>query len=98
MQSAVAAGVAMTIPVRALTDVVADVAAVTGDGKAVSLEKAAVEELSKSLRGNLLMPGNPGYNIARRVLNRGIDKHPALVVQPSGVADIQHAINFARER
>jgi FAD/FMN-containing dehydrogenase len=98
MRSAVAAGVAMAIPLRALTEVIADVAAVTGDGKAVSLEKAAVKELSDSLRGNLLMPGNAGYDIARRVLNRGIDKHPALIVQPTGVADIQHAINFARER
>jgi FAD/FMN-containing dehydrogenase len=98
MQSAVAAGVAMAIPARALTEVVADVAAVTGDGNAISLEQAAVRELSDALRGNLLLPGNPGYDVARRVLNRGIDKHPALIVQPSGVADIQHAIDFARER
>jgi FAD/FMN-containing dehydrogenase len=31
-------------------------------------------------------------------MNASIDKHPALIVQPSGVADIQQAINFARER
>ncbi len=98
VQSAVAAGVAMAIPVRALTEVVTDVAAVTGDGNGISLERAAVKELSDSLRGNLLLPGNPGYDVARRVLNRGIDKHPALIVQPTGVADIQHAIDFARER
>ena len=55
MQSAVAAGVAMAIPVRALTEVVADVAAVTGDGNAISLEQSAVKELSDALRGNLLL-------------------------------------------
>ena len=98
MRTAVAAGVAMALPVRALTEVVADVAAVTGRGKAISLEKAAVDELKSSLRGNLLMPGNAGYDVARRVLNLGIDKHPALIVQPTGVADVQNAVNFARER
>ena len=98
MQSAVAAGVAMAIPVRALTEVVADVAAVTGDGEAISLEQAAVKELSDSLAGDLLLPGNPGYDLARRVLNRSIDRHPALIVQPTGAADIRQAVNFARER
>jgi FAD/FMN-containing dehydrogenase len=98
MQSAVAAGVAMALPLRALTEVNDAVAAVTGDGAEISLEKAAVKELSDSLRGNLLLPGNAGYDAARRVLNRGIDKHPALIVQPTGVADIQNAIRFAGER
>jgi FAD/FMN-containing dehydrogenase len=32
------------------------------------------------------------------VLNKSIDRHPALIVQPSGVADIQNAVNFAGER
>jgi FAD/FMN-containing dehydrogenase len=97
VQSAVAAGVAMALPLRALTEVNDAVAAVTGDGAAISLERAAVKELSDSLRGNLLLPGNAGYDAARRVLNRGIDKHPALIVQPTGVADIQNAIRFAGE-
>lgn len=98
MHSAVAAGVAMALPLRALTEVNDAVAAVTGAGAEISLEKAAVKELSDSLRGNLLLPGNAGYDVARRVLNPTIDKHPALIVQPSGVADIQNAVNFARER
>ena len=98
MQSAVSAGVAMAIPLRALTEVKDAVAAVTGAGAEISLEKTAVKELSDSLRGNLLLPGNAGYDVARRVLNRGIDKQPALIVQPTGAADIQNAIDFARER
>jgi len=32
------------------------------------------------------------------VLNRSIDKRPALVVQPSGVADVRSAVTFARDR
>lgn len=106
LQAAVAAGVASALPgtkvfaaeLATLTQVVSDIAAVSGSGAEVALERAAVKELSDSLRGNLLLPGNAGYDIARRVLNESIDRYPALIVQPTGVADIQNAVNFARER
>lgn len=83
---------------QALTQVTSSINAVTGTGGDVVLEQAAVQELSDSLRGNLLLTGSDGYDIARRVLNKSIDKYPALIVQPSGVADIQNAVTFARER
>lgn len=89
---------AMAAALQALMQVTSDVNAVTGDGAQTVLEKAAVQELSDSLRGNLLLTGTDGYDLARRVLNRSIDKYPALIVQPSGVADIQNAVVFARER
>lgn len=102
LRTAAAAGVAATLPSRALLAQLAavkdDVAAITGDGRSVAIERAAIDELSGSLRGNLLMPGNAGYDTARRVLNESIDKHPALIVQPTGVADIRNAVTFARER
>jgi len=104
LRSAVAAGVAtaaapaLATQFRALTAVTGSVAAVSGDRAAIEIEKAAVEELAASLRGNLLMPGNAAYEEARRVLNPGIDRHPALVVQPSGATDIRNAVTFARER
>src|SRR5687767_5288736 len=75
----------------------ADVNAVTGDGASVTLSRAAVQELGASLRGNLLLPGHEAYEQARRVLNASIDKRPALIVQPKGVADIKTAVDFARE-
>lgn len=83
---------------QALLQVTSNVDAVTGNGESVVLEKAAVQELSDSLRGKLLVTGSDGYDMARRVLNKSIDKYPALVVQPSGVADIRNAVTFARER
>lgn len=83
---------------RALTQASADIDAVTGSGASTVLEKAAVNELAASLRGNLLLTGSEGYDVARRVMNASIDKYPALIVQPTGVADIQQAVNFARER
>ena len=83
---------------QALTQVTSSINAITGDGGDVVLEQAAVQELSDGLRGNLLLTGSEAYDKARRVLNKSIDKYPALIVQPSGVADIQNAVTFARER
>lgn len=104
LRSAIAAGVAaattpsLAAQFHALTQVSGNIAAVTGARTAIEIEKAAVQELSDSLRGNLLLPGNPGYDTARRVLNSGIDRHPALIVQPVGATDIRNAVTFARER
>lgn len=83
---------------QSLLKVSSDINAVTGNGAAAVLEKAAVQEFSDSLSGNVLVMGSDGYDIARRVLNKSIDKFPALIVQPTGVADIQNAVTFARER
>jgi len=72
-------------------------AAVRLDGSATVIEQAALKELRESLRGPVLLAGDPGYDQARRVLNESINKFPALVVQPTGVADIQRAVGFARD-
>ena len=100
-QSALAAAVAAALPYERLLaadqPVLAHIEAVTGAGGKAVLERAAVQELKDSLRGALLLPGEVGYESARRVLNRSIDRHPALVVQPSGVADIRNAVSFARD-
>ena len=105
LQSSLAASMSAALPasqafaaLQALTQVSGDVRAVTGDRTEISLEQAAVQELADSLHGNLLLPGNEGYDVARRVLNASIDKHPALIVQPSVAADIQNAVAFAKER
>jgi FAD/FMN-containing dehydrogenase len=75
----------------------ADVPAVTGDGRAITLRGADIADLAARLRGRLLLAKSDGYDQARRILNPSFDKHPALIVQPTGVADIQSAVNFARE-
>ncbi len=79
------------------TAIPSDIDAVKGDGSQVTLAKAAVQELSDILKGKLLLPGSQAYDDARFLLQPGYDKRPALVVQPVGAADVQHAVNFARE-
>ena len=74
-----------------------DLDAVTGDGASITLARAAVQELGDSLRGNLLLPGHAAYEEARRVINAQMNKHPSLIVQPRGAADVKNAVDFARE-
>jgi FAD/FMN-containing dehydrogenase len=99
--STLAAAVGAALPynrlLAALQPVASDLRAVKGGGAATVLEKSAVQALRDALRGPLILPGEPGYEEARRVLNASIDKHPALVVQPTGVADVRTAVTFARE-
>ena len=74
-----------------------DVDAVTGDGQHIRLTGVTLADLRARLRGRLLLAGNPGYDDARRIRNPAFDKRPALIVQPTGVADIRTAVDFARE-
>ena len=58
---------------------------------------AAVDGLEKSLRGELIRMGEPGYDQARKIWNGMIDKRPALIIRCAGVADVIDAVNFARD-
>src|ERR687885_155219 len=68
----------------------------TTTGADAVLEEAAVEEFKAGLRGELLGPGEEGYEEARTVWNAMIDKRPALIARCAGAADVIHSINFAR--
>ena len=48
------------------------------------------------MRGQLLIAGDDGYDKARLVMNPSFDKRPALIAQPSGAADVQAVVAFAR--
>src|SRR5437868_9158083 len=64
---------------------------------ATTLEKATVQDLRSRMRGDLIQPGDPGYEPARRVYNAMIDQHPALITHCADVADVISAVNFARQ-
>ena len=96
--SSLSAAVAAGMPGTILANVSSSIVGRSGSGEEITLEKSALKELKDALRGNLLLAGNDGYDDARRVLNRSIDKHPALIVQPSGAADVATAVTFANER
>src|SRR2546428_282796 len=48
--------------------------------------------------GDLLRPGDAGYDESRRVHNGLIDKRPALIARCRSSADIAAAVAFARDR
>ena len=76
---------------------VGDVAAKSLDGGDLNLPGAAVEDFAAGLRGDLLLPGSPGYDSRRRVWNGMFDRKPALIACCTGASDVRRAVDFARE-
>lgn len=76
---------------------VGDVAAKSLEGADIALRGSSVESFAASLRGDVLLAGNPDYDRTRRVWNGMFDKHPALIARCSGASDVRHAVDFARE-
>lgn len=56
-----------------------------------------IEELQATFRGRLILPDHPDYDEVRQVWNGYIDKHPALIAECTGTADVIDAVTFARE-
>jgi FAD/FMN-containing dehydrogenase len=52
----------------------------------------------ETFAGEVIRPGDPGYDAARVVWNGMIDRYPALIVRPTGPEDIATAIRHAREQ
>ncbi len=77
-------------------DIMTDLRITTTRGTSTDLDETTVQGFKTSLRGPLLCPGDEGYDEARKVWNAMIDKRPALIVRCAGVADVIHAVNFAR--
>ncbi len=54
-------------------------------------------ELNPSFHGAVVRPGDADYDAARAVYNGSIDRHPSVVLRPSGVADVADAVTYARD-
>ncbi len=61
------------------------------------LAAGAVQELRDAVRGDVLTPGDPGYDEARPIWNGMFDDvRPALLVRCAGAADVMRAVELAR--
>lgn len=49
------------------------------------------------LKGRLILPGDAGYDIARRTWNRRFDQHPAIIAQCVNTDDVRRSVEFARK-
>src|SRR3954470_22847807 len=63
---------------------------VLGDG--------TIAELAEAVRGEVIVPSDPGYDDARAIWNGAHDRRPALIVRCAGVADVMRAVEFTRSQ
>ena len=61
-----------------------------------TIDGALLEALTATFSGTVLLPGEDGYEEARRIHNGLIDRRPALIARCRGTADIADAIGLAR--
>jgi FAD/FMN-containing dehydrogenase len=57
-----------------------------------------LDAFAAEFTGEVVRPGDAGYESARAVWNRMVDRRPALVVRPQSVDDVVAAVRFAREQ
>jgi FAD/FMN-containing dehydrogenase len=62
------------------------------------MNDAAIAAFRASLRGELIEPGDAGYDLARTVYNAMIERRPRLIARCADVADVMAAVNFGREQ
>src|ERR1700730_2113299 len=55
-----------------------------------------IKRFQAAFRGEVIQPGDSGYEAARRIWNASIDKHPGVIARCSGVADVVSSVKFAR--
>lgn len=58
---------------------------------------SAINGLKARFRGELLTPGEPGYDTARTVFNAAINRRPALIARCSSPDDVVAALTLARD-
>ena len=57
-----------------------------------------VSRLRRALDGEVMLPGDDGYDSARGMWNAMADHRPAVVVRCTSNADVAAAIAFARQQ
>lgn len=66
----------------------------------VACQPDPIDRLRASLKGQLILPTDAGYDAARRVwsFNPRTDLRPGIIARCADAGDVQKAIRFAREQ
>lgn len=62
-----------------------------------TLDSGQIDALRSTIRGEIILPDDVAYDEARHVFNAMIDRHPAVIVRCTDVADVISAVNFGRQ-
>jgi FAD/FMN-containing dehydrogenase len=73
-----------------------DLRVLAPSGAETILREAVVGRFRDSLRGQLLLAVDDGYEAARKIWNGMIDRRPALIARCAGAADVVRCVDFAR--
>lgn len=67
-------------------------------GNSLRFDRSASEvaQLRRRLSGDVVIPGDAGYDEARKVWNGAVDKQPAMVAYCAHTGDVIEAVKFAR--
>lgn len=61
------------------------------------MDDTEYETLARGIHGEVLRSGDDAYDETRAIWNAMIDRKPAVIVRPTGAADVISAVDFARE-
>lgn len=61
------------------------------------LQKATINKFKSNIQGDVLVPGDAGYDEARQVWNAMIDRRPVLIARCMSSEDVIQAVKFARK-
>ena len=61
------------------------------------MQAEAIAKLSANIRGRVIDPDSSEYEVARKVYNGMINRHPTAIVRCANVEDVIATVNFARQ-
>ena len=64
---------------------------------AVTIPESSVDELRRTITGEVITPDHPAYEDARKIWNADIDRRPAAIAKCRSVDDVLAALSFARK-
>src|SRR4030095_627696 len=61
------------------------------------LEGAKIDEFKTHFRGEMLLPGDPGYDEVRQIWNAMVDRTPGVIARCASPDDVVQAVRFASQ-
>src|SRR5262249_31935839 len=59
--------------------------------------RLSIPRLRREVAGEVIAPGDPGYDAARAVFSPTVDRRPAVIVRPLDAPGVAHVVSLARD-